>query len=76
MKSNATTSDAMGLHQFVGGSSGSGYRLLHFHGEEQIFNQLKPPICHLGEVLLSNVVLLSDGPQSEMLIIKSYTTLI
>ena len=51
----------MGLHQLVGGSTGLGYRLLHFHLRDIIFDCPKKPSFYLGLVLPCNDVFTSDG---------------
>ena len=49
----------MGLQQFVDGSIGPGYNLLHFLLERK--HQLAEHLCsHMGQLLPSNVVVMSD----------------
>ena len=49
----------MGLQQFVDGSIGLGYNLLHFLLERK--HQLAEHLCsHMGQLLPSNVVVMSD----------------
>ena len=49
----------MGLQQFVDGSIGPGYNLLHFLFERK--HQLAEHLCsHVGQQLPSNVIIMSD----------------
>ena len=49
-----------GLHQLVGGSTGSRCSLLHFDWKEKI-NRERKPRFYLAKVLPSNILLSSDG---------------